>query len=557
MRRRSHPPVTPVPIDSAASAAAERIAGFRVVRRLADGDRASLHLVTDEAAGELDETGEADDAAAGAASAARLAVLRLYDAAADQHAIAVEVEAMAEGSALPRLIDLAVLPDGRTCLFVERLAGASLAQLVLTTNLMPGEAVTILAPIAVAIGALERRGLAHTRLSAADVLFDEHGRPRLIGTGALVRAADLGGEGTAWTATVRQMHESFAALIEDVAGATRPAGALAPVSSLLRERLAARPFRSCTAEIERMLFALADPLPVRSAVPVAGAAEAPRWQHAERGGGVRAPRDGRERRSRLEALGRILPRILGLGKSGGRLGVDAHEAAADATVAPASQPGPASAVVGAEFGLEPSILVAWRVRLVGALRRHRPKLLVAGLVGGGALVLLLTLVPPSDGSTSPAHADPTGLIGAPIETTGAGRSSESDAAPAADARARPSAPDDSSRTSGVVGEEDPIAEAARLLAERAECLERLDLACLDGVVDAGSTLEAADRAAIAAGQQGDAVDVEDYDLAGAHVTGTMGDAFLVEVPFAAAEREPASVLMMRTEAGWRLREIFD
>jgi hypothetical protein len=40
------------------------------------------------------------------------------------------------------------------------------------------------------------------------------------------------------------------------------------------------------------------------------------------------------------------------------------------------------------------------------------------------------------------------------------------------------------------------------------------------------------------------------------ITAEMGDAVLVEVTPAVADREPASLLVVRGEAGWRLREIF-
>jgi hypothetical protein len=41
------------------------------------------------------------------------------------------------------------------------------------------------------------------------------------------------------------------------------------------------------------------------------------------------------------------------------------------------------------------------------------------------------------------------------------------------------------------------------------------------------------------------------------VRAEMGDAVLIGVTRATPEREPASLLVVRGEAGWRLREIFD
>jgi eukaryotic-like serine/threonine-protein kinase len=47
------------------------------------------------------------------------------------------------------------------------------------------------------------------------------------------------------------------------------------------------------------------------------------------------------------------------------------------------------------------------------------------------------------------------------------------------------------------------------------------------------------------------------DPMGIEVAAEMGAAVLLRVPRTVAEREPASILVVRGEAGWRLREIFD
>ena len=46
------------------------------------------------------------------------------------------------------------------------------------------------------------------------------------------------------------------------------------------------------------------------------------------------------------------------------------------------------------------------------------------------------------------------------------------------------------------------------------------------------------------------------DLDAITVVAEMGDAVVPAAP-TSGEREPASLLMMRGEAGWRLREVFD
>ena len=103
----------------------------------------------------------------------------------------------------------------------------------------------------------------------------------------------------------------------------------------------------------------------------------------------------------------------------------------------------------------------------------------------------------------------------------------------------------------------PGAIAARTLLERrAECFETLDLACLESVVQPGSAIEASDRLALSAAREGAQAESTRFDPATVEVIAEMGAAVLVR---AATEpgREPASLLMVRGEAGWRLREVFD
>ncbi|MFC5859442.1 hypothetical protein [Agromyces flavus] len=70
----------------------------------------------------------------------------------------------------------------------------------------------------------------------------------------------------------------------------------------------------------------------------------------------------------------------------------------------------------------------------------------------------------------------------------------------------------------------------------------------------GSPIEARDRAAI---ERGDTSAEAQADLDAIRVVADLGDAVVVSVPDVAGEREPASLLIMRSEAGWRLREWFD
>jgi hypothetical protein len=93
---------------------------------------------------------------------------------------------------------------------------------------------------------------------------------------------------------------------------------------------------------------------------------------------------------------------------------------------------------------------------------------------------------------------------------------------------------------------------------RATCLRNADLACLSGVDEGGSAVDDADRSAMGAG--GDA----GLDDGALHVRDRigpvqrLGDGAVVELHSEdAPERRPASLLMVRGEAGWRIRDLMD
>jgi hypothetical protein len=436
---------------------------------------------------------------------------------------------------------------------VDRLGGPTLAAIAAGPGLTAGEAVTVLAPVIIAVHELERLGFAHVRLAMSDVMFDGSGRPRLIGTGGLRRLeAATDGPG-ARTALVREMYTALARLVGDVAVITRPPGALDPVRNLLAELVAVRPFRTHEEELERMLFAVAEPAPI-----VVGP------------GSAVLPAGGRRRRSADSFdAGSAQTRPDGFDRPMGR---PTRPAALDAPVADANhvdghQPPERGrgwlpralssfdalvdeSVPGGDA--EPHIagrLDALRARIRRMLASRRPVLIVGGLAGGAALVLALTLLPPAP------EAPAVGEAGAPIPATAAGAIPGSDADAGAEADAAAAASD---RGGGVpAAEDDPLAATAELLRIREGCLAALDAACLGDVLQPGSGLESADRAAVnAAVANGEAVLHPELAFDAARIAGEMGGAWLIEVPYREPERPPASILVMRSEAGWRLREMF-
>ncbi len=140
----------------------EDVAGYRVLRSAGRGDRARLLLGFDEG---------------------RTVVLKITST--DDSGAAVEIEALdrAAGDHVVVLEDVSA-DEAETVLVLERLPNGTLAELLERRNgLDAGEAVTILAPIAVTIDRLHTAGVAHGRLSLAAICFREDGAPTFTGFG--------------------------------------------------------------------------------------------------------------------------------------------------------------------------------------------------------------------------------------------------------------------------------------------------------------------------------------------------------------------------------------
>ena len=156
-------------------------------------------------------------------------------------------------------------------------------------------------------------------------------------------------------------------------------------------------------------------------------------------------------------------------------------------------------------------------------QRFRRPVWLAVAAGGLALLLLLAVVPTSDHAEAGADPAPTGTP-APLDL-------------------------------GPVGEDDPVAALPVLLDGWLACLRQLSVLCLETVDESGSAAFADDAALIRDIESGEVsgsvevVSVEDVELVERH-----GDVALVSYR-AGPDSEPASILMMRTEAGWRLRAV--
>jgi len=178
--------------------------------------------------------------------------------------------------------------------------------------------------------------------------------------------------------------------------------------------------------------------------------------------------------------------------------------------------------------LDQDVVLKFRDGVTGRWKALAPKtrrVLVAGVAGSGVLLIALATAPSP--ATTPAGPPPA----------------ESTPTIAAEAGPDP-----------ALSGDDPVAAARALVALRAECIRSASLLCLDGVVQAGSSAEAADRAAVTVIQTGGEAPAP-IDGSVFELVERLGASALVSLGRpTAGETAPASLLLMKGEAGWRIRD---
>lgn len=500
--------------------------GYRLVRTLGGGSRGEVWLGRRE-------DGDADRAADGPGPGPRLVSLKVFRRSVERASIDAEVEALTRVPSrhIMALVDLAEDEAGRPCLIGQRLRPGGLPQLLTERDsIAVGEAVTILAPIANTVAELHAAGVVHGGLQPSKVLFDDAGAPVLVGFGG---AQLLTSRGRMLTSAQR---DGKAGIGDDLARlATIARGVLlrtheadsAPVAALADWiALGARqpPGEALAEELAERLFGLADPLPILvGATPV------------RRDAVALAPSTPRHAAPRLGVA--TLPATVG-GDGG-----DDGSGVGDLPLWLRS--------AGLPQWLETILEEALKARANGALARMRAALaavrrpfrvlaIVAILASAGAVVVPTIVAP---GATEPAQD----------AMAGAGEGVDDPETPRQPIELRR---DDDAAITG----NDPVDAAAALLRARAACLTELSVMCLDGVDHLDSAAWEADRHAIRGAQEsGSPVDADDRSEGQPSLIERMGDTAIVSLGDAGdtATREPASVLIIRTEAGWRIRDVLE
>lgn len=485
----------------------DSLGGYRLVRRLGSGTRSDVWLGSD-----------------GVVTAA----IKVFRTGATRERIDAEIEALGRITSrhTVTLNDLTVGPDGVPCLILQRLTHWNLGRMLAVSRPPVGEAVTILAPLCMAVAAMHRAGIAHGRIRATSVLFDDVGTPVLASFGD----AELFG-GTPVT-VIREDYprqptggEIRTAVATDLEGlATLCLAALDPESAIARwlSRPADRDPAAFAEQLAGRLFELAAPSPVRAVMMA------------------------------RESSSTIIPL---------RVAPHEHEHEPDQEPEPATMPEPAFAHHSVRHGMSllhvpddlvQSVVARWRevvggspllsmkTKITRALQPVRKQVwIMAGLV---ALVVIVAvaLLPPREVGEGVRVSSPT-----PTPHSSS---------------VMPSVP-------RAIRADDPVAAAQALLETRKECFSLRSVLCLDAVDQPNSTAWEADAAHVRTLQVGGADDGSTLMTPSTEggsslpmdieLVERLGDSVLltVAVPSSGKDDETASLLLIKLDGGWRIRDI--
>jgi hypothetical protein len=451
------------------------LGGYRLVRLLGAGSRADVYL------------------GAGTLGSAAIKVFHPDILPAD---FGRELDALgrAPRQHCVRLLDIASGPDGLPVPILERVHRGTLAFLLREReNIPPGEAVTLLAPLARTVAALHRSGVAHSRIGAGSVHLGSAGEPVLLGFGH----CELFESGSSIAAleaneAVHRDLGDLAALARLVLGATQHTAAATRVGAMLE--WVAAPATSLlpgfAAELEERLFDLAEPLPISFERPVVA--------------GVPS---------------RLLPVRASEATDAGSFASD-HDRAPSSPV-PETRLGFFHGMVSNAILTSPVEAVHARVlSLIRGVRK--PVWAVAGAIAV-ALTLAIAFVPQGGSSQATVVRAPAAgksIAAAPIPTQSA-------------------LPDD------------PVSALKLLLIARDACIRDRSVLCLDGVDEKSSGAFSSDAAIVESIQAGGEVPVDAVPAAARlKLIERLGDSALIRLGL---KSNPASALIFKGEAGWRIR----
>lgn len=530
--------IPPAPPMAAHGAAAEEcsIGGYRLVRRLGEGPRAVTWLARGD-----DES----------------VVLRVFAPSAVDIDIDGELAARDRlvGPHVARLLDVATGIDGRPVPVIVPVVGPRLGDLLarLHGRLAAGHATTVLAPIAAALESAHASGVSLGRLDVGGVRLDPAGAPVVVALGSARAAAPLPPRFRDREPGIVHDRTAFARLVECVVAAVDAQEQPAVRAAVARSR-------GLPAELELALFDAAPPLPL----PLAGEPVRQRQPSATPAGSAAAvghasipvpstidDGTGQSRQS-LRILLDIV-RQFGL----------PEEIGETATTAMTSVGALLSAVREA---------VREAVRTARA-RVQRPRRGAVIAAAAGALALLaaigLSALTGDDAASSSSTAADGSDDGGPFSTPVPGAPPDQRLSdPLQSGAAALGNPFVGDETAGLPERAvDPTAEqwpslVGELVDRWLVCRSAPEADCITAVAHAGSgaaeLLAAAASSSASEGGAGASGDILTVWASGARdvvVTDRMGAAAVVEL--IGDETATASLLVMRSEAGWRIRAVLD
>ncbi len=455
----------------------DTLGGYRLVRKLGQGPRAELFLAHPE----------------GDASLARPTALKVYRPGVSDRSVIAEAEALtrAAGDHVVALRDLAMGPTGVPALILERLPGGTLGRLLRDrATLGVGEAITILAPIALTLARLHDSGVIHGGLRLEAISFDFAGTPVLACFGR--------------SRTIEPNLPPVRLEVEQ--GVSEDLRAFERIASTVLERLpepTALPALTASgwlSEVATRLFELGQPEAVRL-----------------------HPEDGPDERS-AGVPSRVLTAApvmeLTVAERSEAVHTEAEHTMAERTTRFAG------------FALPEWLDLPGLVERLDALRKAltavRARVWAAAAAVTVALLVAVAVVP---GATADATAEQ------PASAVNTSPGPDADAAP--------------------VSGDDPVLALPVLLETRARCIRDLSILCLDAVDQVGSAALAGDQQLVRDVRDGVelsvAITVNPADLT---LEERLGDGALISLGDV-DDGEPASILLMKDEVGWRIRDYLE
>lgn len=430
----------------------------------------------------------------------RTVVLRVLPAESDEEAVSRLLGAMTavEHPHLLPLADVATCDDGRVVLVLPRVAGGTLGE-ALGRRSAPnsGQRIGILRAVLGALRALHEAGWAHGRVDASSVLLATDGTTVLAGFGD-ARPLDEPGR-------ARDL-ESVAALTCSMLASE--AGAAALLRRLDDELPSLDALEWSLSDVERAAAARAD----GDALPDLSLDGTDAYPSA----GPRAPQWGASPWARLGAVaGEPVPHT--------PVPVSWRERIAELE------------------GLTPLLRAA-----TAALRSVRTRVWIAAAGVTAALIAAVVMIPLSEDPASAESDRPTPGIESAATPGEAEHAEVGEEGPTEAADTSTSAP---TAAGAATRGDDPLSAVTALLVARQVCFETRDAACFEEVDQAGSAALADDVARAASLPQG-APAPAPLDIGDAPFVQRTGDSAIIDA-------QSVSVLLVRGESGWRIRDVFD